>query len=239
MDYAALEAKLGYSFTNPTLLVQALTHPSASANSKTRIVYERLEFLGDAVLELAVSRALFDSLPSEPEGVLTHMRSRIVSRQHFYRMALDLELDRYIILGRGEERMGGRSRLSNLSNTFEAIFGAMVLDSDYETTRTIALRILETAIRNAAADLREINPKGELQSTLQELFPESPSYETLELNQTDGDPLRFTSTVIWRNLHIGSGFGASKRKAEVEAATDALEKRIWLQQPTRQEEPDV
>ena len=230
MDYADLEAKLGYTFNNPSLLVQAMMHPSASANPKTRITYERLEFLGDAVLELAVSRGLFDALPEAPEGVLTHMRSRIVSRQHFYRMALKLEIDKYIILGKGEERTGGRVRLSNLANTFETVFGAIVLDSDYETARTIALRILQEAIRTASSDLREHNPKGELQSTLQTIFPESPSYETKELNQTDGDPRRFSSTALWRGIPIGSGFGASKRKAEVAAATDALQQRAWLRE---------
>ncbi len=228
MDYAALEAKLGYTFTNPRLLNQALIHPSASTDPKTRITYERLEFLGDAVLELAVSRELYDTLPQAPEGVLTHMRSRIVSRQHLYRMAMELGIEQFIILGKGEERTGGRTRLSNLANTFETIFGAIVLDSNYDTARAIALRILADAIRTAATDLREINPKGELQSILQSYYPESPTYETLELNQKDGDPKRFTSTASWQGKAIGTGFGASKRKAEVAAAADALERKPWL-----------
>ncbi len=229
MNYAELEKRLGYTFKNPKLLVQALTHPSASTNSQTRIAYERLEFLGDAVLELAVSYALYQEIPDQPEGVLTHMRSRIVSRQHFYQMALQLDIGQFIILGKGEELSGGRQRLSNLSNTFEAIFGAIILDSDYETARAVALRILSNAIHSVATDLKENNPKGELQSVLQGFYPESPVYHTEELadhSQEEGP--RFVSTVQWRGVSIGSGTGASKRKAEVAAANDALSQKIWL-----------
>ncbi len=228
MDYSVLENRIGYRFKDQSLLVQALTHPSAGSGPQARIAYERFEFLGDAVLELAVSQELFTRLPESPEGVLTHLRARIVSRQHFHQMALELGLDQWLILGKGEEQTGGRTRLSNLANTFETVLGAILLDSDYETARAIAHSLLADSISEAARDLKEINPKGELQSTLQDIFPESPIYATQEINPVDGALDRFQSSVSWRQKIIGQGVGASKRKAEVAAASDAIQKKLWL-----------
>lgn len=226
MTYEDLENKLGYTFVNKQLLQQALTHPSFNSHGTGRIVYERLEFLGDAVLELAVTQELYLRIPDQPEGVLTHMRSRIVSREHLSKMGFALGLDQLIRLGKGEEQTGGRTRMSIIANTFETVFGAMVLDSDYETTRKSALTILARAIAEASSDLKENNPKGELQSILQQIFPESPSYQSEEVDPNNPEA-RFHAVVSWKGLPIGEGTGASKRKAEVAAAFDALQKRAW------------
>lgn len=227
MTHADLENKLGYTFTNKLLLQQALTHPSFNSHGTGRIVYERLEFLGDAVLELAVTHELYQRIPDQPEGVLTHMRSRIVSREHLSKMGFALGLDQLIRLGKGEEQTGGRTRMSIIANTFETIFGAMLLDSDYETAKKSALGILSRAISEASSDLKENNPKGELQSVLQKIFPESPSYQSEEISPIDSDE-RFHAIVSWRGQPIGSGTGASKRKAEVAAAFDALRHKSWI-----------
>ena len=182
MNYTALEDKLGYRFKNPDLLVQALTHPSTDSKPETRRTYERLEFLGDAILQLAVTQYLYRHMPQSPEGELTQLRARTVSRANLGKYGFILGLDKYIALGKGEERAGGRGKNSIIANTFESVFGAMSLDSDYETE---------------------------------------------EKGQRDAEN-RFHSRVFWHGHAIGSGHGASKRKAEVAAAADALAAKAWL-----------
>ena len=227
MNYAALEDKLGYRFKNPDLLRQALTHPSTDSRPETRLTYERLEFLGDAILQLAVTQYLYLHLPQAPEGVLTQLRARTVSRANLGKYGFILELDKYITLGKGEEKAGGRNKNSIIANTFESVFGAMSLDSDYETARAIALRVLHDALNSAASHPKEINPKGELQAILQDILPETPSYETEEKGARDSAD-RFESRVFWHGHAVGAGRGSSKRKAEVAAAADALTRREWL-----------
>ena len=226
MTHADLENKLGYSFTNKLLLQQALTHPSFNSQGSGRIVYERLEFLGDAVLELAVTQELYLRIPDQPEGILTHMRSRIVSREHLAKMGFALGLDQLIRLGKGEEQTGGRMRMSIIANTFETVFGAISLDSNYERARQSALSILGKSISEVSSDLKEDNPKGELQSLLQKIYPESPGYETEE-TAGDNPESRFKAVVSWRGVSIGAGFGTSKKKAEVAAAFNALQLKSW------------
>lgn len=230
MDYAALEDKLGYRFKNSNLLRQALTHPSTDSKPETRRTYERLEFLGDAILQLAVTQYLYHHMPQSPEGELTQLRARTVSRANLGKYGFILELDKYITLGKGEEKAGGRSKNSIIANTFESVFGAMSLDSDYETAKAAALRVLHDALDSAASHPKEINPKGELQAILQDILPETPAYNTEEKGERDS-PTRFQATVFWHGGAIGSGLGASKRKAEVAAAADALVRREWLHIP--------
>ena len=220
MNYTALEDKLGYRFKNPDLLVQALTHPSTDSKPETRRTYERLEFLGDAILQLAVTQYLYRHMPQSPEGELTQLRARTVSRANLGKYGFILGLDKYIALGKGEERAGGRGKNSIIANTFESVFGAMSLDSDYETAKAVALRVLHEALDSAASHPKEINPKGDI-------LPETPSYETEEKGQRDAEN-RFHSRVFWHGHAIGSGHGASKRKAEVAAAADALAAKAWL-----------
>ena len=125
MNHTALEDKLGYRFNNPDLLVQALTHPSTDSKPETRRAYERLEFLGDAILQLAVTQYLYHHMPQSPEGELTQLRARTVSRANLGKYGFILGLDKHIALGKGEERAGGRSKNSIIANTFESVFGAM------------------------------------------------------------------------------------------------------------------
>lgn len=229
MHYSELESRLGYTFRNKTFLIQALTHPSVTNQPETRLIYERLEFLGDAVLQLAVTEALFGELPNASEGEMTQLRARTVSRKNLGEYGFNLGLQHLIILGKGEEKAGGRHKNSIMANTFESVFGAIILDSDYETAKAIALKTLASALEHASTNPKEINPKGELQSILQDIYPESPSYDTQEVNSPTS-PERFASVVSWRGQDIGSGFGPNKRKAEVTAALSALENRSWVQQ---------
>lgn len=187
MNHTALEDKLGYRFNNPDLLVQALTHPSTDSKPETRRAYERLEFLGDAILQLAVTQYLYHHMPQSPEGELTQLRARTVSRANLGKYGFILGLDKHIALGKGEERAGGRGKNSIIANTFESVFGAMSLDSDYETAKAVALRVLHEALDSAASHPKEINPKGELQAILQDILPETPSYETEEKGPRDAE----------------------------------------------------
>ena len=159
MNHTALEDKLGYRFNNPDLLVQAVTHPSTDSKPETRRAYERLEFLGDAILQLAVTQYLYHHMPQSPEGELTQLRARTVSRANLGKYGFILGLDKHIALGKGEERAGGRGKYSIIANTFESVFGAMSLDSDYETAKAVALRVLHEALDSAASHPRS-GPKG-------------------------------------------------------------------------------
>ena len=147
-----LEQRLGYEFRNPALLKEALTHPSLG-HEKQRYHEDnqRLEFLGDAVLQLVITEYLYAHFPREQEGPLTKLRARLVSRDALKAHAQSLDLGRHLLMGRGEEASGGRVRASTLGDAFEAIVGAIYLDSDFPTARDFVLR--ET--RGALEQVRE------------------------------------------------------------------------------------
>jgi len=222
-----LERHIGYKFRNSLLLAEALTHPSLSFERKTfHFDNQRLEFLGDAVLQLIITHHLYRLFPTFSEGQLTKLRSRLVSREGLKKHALALGLGRYLMLGRGEEASGGRDRASTLADAFEALIGALYLDSDLETVRRFVLRIASEELAALTREPGEHNPKGELQEILQALSPQSPSYEVV--SETGPDHAKhFVCRVSWENREIGRGSGQSKKQAEINAAGDALLQRIW------------
>lgn len=222
-----LDSVLGYAFNDDSLRDLALTHPSAYHHAQVNTDYERLEFLGDAVLQLTITEFLYHNLPNAPEGLMTQLRARIVGRGNLSQTTLSLGVPAYIRLGKGEELSGGRHRESTLANTFEALLGAIFLDSDFATAKKIALQLLHKSLLDVTSDPRDINPKGELQSELQRLYPEAPIYTTIE--NVPPTPTRFSSSVHWRGVLLGQGDGNSKRKAEVAAALNALaQKELFL-----------
>lgn len=221
----SLDERLGYSFKNPELRDLALTHPSTFTYGQTNTDYERLEFLGDAVLELTVTEFLYHKLPQASEGLMTQLRSRVVSRPSLAKTARALGLPAYLRLGKGEDSTGGRDRDSNLSNTFEALLGSIFLDSHFEMAKKVTLALLHDSLNEVAQNPKEYNPKGELQSELQKIVPETPIYQTLE--NESRQPARFTARVFWRDLELGIGHGESKRKAEIAAADHALGLKVW------------
>jgi len=222
-----LERHIGYKFRNSLLLAEALTHPSLSFERKTfHFDNQRLEFLGDAVLQLVITHHLYRLFPTFSEGQLTKLRSRLVSREGLKKHATALGLGRYLMLGRGEESSGGRDRASTLADAFEALVGALYLDSDLETVRRFVLRIAGDELGALAREPAEHNPKGELQEVLQALSPQSPSYEVV--SETGPDHAKhFICRVSWEEREIGRGSGQSKKQAEINAAADALLQRIW------------
>lgn len=217
-----LEKKIGYHFKNPQLLVEALTH-SSIALDRTQHPFdnERLEFLGDAVLQLVITSHLFEIFPEFEEGPLTKIRTRLVSRTALKSYASRLELGKYLIMGRGEETSGGRERSSILGDSFEALIGAIYLDSDFARARKFILQEAAEHLHRVALEPEEINPKGRLQELLQSKTPSAPCYEHLE-ERGKAHLKYFRCRVVWEGQELGIGEGRSKKEAEVAAAIQAL-----------------
>ena len=170
-----LESRIHYKFRNSLLLAEALTHPSLAYESqKPHFDNQRLEFLGDAVLQLIVTEELYKMFPDFTEGRLTKLRSRVVSRRALARFAMAIHLGDYVLLGKGEEATGGRRRLSTLADAFEALIGAVYLDSGPNPARELVLRLFESEIGSMVTSPEERNPKGELQELLQAIHPQAP-----------------------------------------------------------------
>ena len=222
-----LEQRLKYKFRNALLLAEALTHPSIGHETQRHhFDNQRLEFLGDAVLQLIFTEWLFDHFPKFSEGQLTKMRSGLVSRDGLRMHAERLELGQHLMMGRGEESSGGRERGSALADAYEALIGAIYLDSDYVTVRWIVLTEAREDLENLEVDPPGQNPKGQLQELLQALSPVSPVYPIMVAEGPEHRK-RFVARVTWNGIHLGEGEGRSKKEAETDAARDALAKRAW------------
>jgi len=232
-----LETRLQYKFRNSLFLAEALTHPSLGHETQRHhFDNQRLEFLGDAVLQLIFTEHLFQRFPSFSEGQLTKMRSRLVSREGLKIHAMSIGLGNYLMMGRGEESSGGRVRASALADAFEALVGAMYLDSNLEAVRRFLLREAEPDIQNLIHEPVDVNPKGRLQELLQSLSPRSPSYSVVHQSGPEHQK-NFESVVRWQNVELGRGIGKSKKEAEVAAAIDALNHRRWTSAKDQPESP--
>jgi ribonuclease III len=222
-----LERRLRYHFQNQALLKQALTHPSLThERQRYHEDNQRLEFLGDAVLQLVITEYLYAHFPKEQEGRLTKLRARLVSRDALKTHAEALELGRYLLMGRGEEASGGRTRASTLGDAFEAIIGAIYLDSDFASARDFVLRETNDALESLREAPVDINPKGQLQEILQSITMRGPTYEVISATGPE-HAKTFVVEVRWEGNALGRGTGSSKQAAEVEAAKDALEGKAW------------
>jgi ribonuclease III len=222
-----LEQRIGYKFRNPLLLAEALTHPSLRHETQRHhFDNQRLEFLGDAVLQLVITEYLYGSFSDEAEGRLTKLRSRLVSREALKLHASALDLGRYLMMGRGEEASGGRARDSTLADAFEALVGAIYLDSDLATVRQLILQEAGAELAQLAEDPVDINPKGHLQELLQTISPRSPVYESVSQSGPEHEKT-FVVQVMWEGLVLGQGTGRSKKHAETAAALEALRMKKW------------
>ena len=222
-----LEQRLKYKFRNPLLLAEALTHPSLGHETQRHhFDNQRLEFLGDAVLQLIFTEWLFDHFPKFTEGQLTKMRSTLVSREGLKMHAERLDLGQHLMMGRGEESSGGRERVSALADAYEALIGAIYLDSDYVTARRIVLTEAREDLETIEEDPLDQNPKGRLQELLQAISPVSPVYPIVSAEGPEHQK-QFVARVTWNGIELGEGEGRSKKDAETAAAHDALQKRNW------------
>ena len=227
-----LEERIGYKFRDPLLLAEALTHPSVGHEAqRDHVNNQRLEFLGDAVLQLVITERLFRHFSEEAEGRLTKLRSRIVSRETLKNYAIAIDLGRHLMMGRGEEASGGRERTSTLGDAFEALIGAIYLDSDLETVRTFILTQARADLELIAEAPLDINPKGNLQELLQSISPSSPIYDVVSQSGPEHEKT-FVVKVSWEGVELGQGTGRNKKQAETAAAEEALQLKRWEKRAT-------
>lgn len=220
---ADLEAAIGHRFRDPALLRLALTHPSlAHEQGGGQAHNQRLEFLGDAVLQLVITSHLYHKFPELGEGPLTQARAQLVNRSTLATHGRRLDLGTHLVLSRGEESSGGRTRSSTVADAFEAVIGAVFLDSDYPTVRDLILRVCRESLGELEAVPNLSNPKGELQELLQATSPEPPRYELKSTSGPDHERC-FECAVHHHGLELGRGLGRSKKSAESAAAMAALQ----------------
>lgn len=217
-----LQDKIGYQFKNEALLKQALTHSSFSNEQKINKLnnYERLEFLGDAVLELISSEFLFNENKDMPEGQLTRMRASMVCEPALAYCARDINLGSYILLGKGEEATGGRKRDSITSDVMEAVIGAIFLDGGIENAKKFIYRFVLSDLENK---ILFMDSKTLLQEEIQKNNTAQLRYELIGETGPDHDK-QFSVEAYLDGKLIGSGVGRTKKAAEQQAAYEALMK---------------
>ncbi|NBR87280.1 MAG: ribonuclease III [Verrucomicrobia bacterium] len=220
--FDALQARLGHRFREPALLRLALTHPSISHEAGSSQAHnQRLEYLGDAVLQLALTRELYDRYPQHDEGPLTKIRAQLVNQVALAEQGRALGLGEHLVLSRGEQLNGGRERPSILADAYEAVLGALFLDGGYEVACAFILRTFAAALADIESAPGMDNPKGALQEILQAISDEAPQYQVLSASGPDHDR-SFECAVLHKGEEIGRGTGKSKKLAESQAATAAL-----------------
>ena len=212
-----LEEVLGYKFKNKKLIIEALTHKS----HKQPYDNERLEFLGDAVLDLIVGEYLFFKFPKSDEGSLSKIRAALVNEDGFEKLARSINLGEYIYLSSAEENNGGREKASLLSNAFEAIMGAIYLESGLETLRPIVIGLIEKNHKEISLDSLFRDFKTTLQELTQARFGETPEYRVIASRGPDHKK-EFEVAVIIENREYARAVGKSKKIAQQEAAETAV-----------------
>ena len=218
-DLNKLQQKLGYQFTDESWLKLALTH-----RSKSKVNYERLEFLGDSFLGFVVSDCLYKKFPKQPEGVLTRMRSSIVRQKSLAGIAREFGLSDYLILGSGEGRSGGHKRESTLSDVLEAVIAAIYMDGGTTMSRQFIERTFAAKLDLLDPSSQLKDPKSQLQEWLQKLGHELPDYEVISVTGRDHDQIFEVQCLTVLSTEIFKGSGSSRRLAEQKAAKHALDK---------------
>jgi ribonuclease-3 len=227
-DYlASLKHKLAVDWRDKELLSQALTHSSYTYESRQNGAEnnQRLEFLGDAVLGLAVSDFLFRNYPRHDEGELTKMRAALVCEPSLARVARDMELGYCLNMGKGEERSGGRERPSILADAFEALLAAVYIDQGLMAASNLALRFLAPVLKDVLEGRLDRDYKTELQEIAQQQGCEQVQYKIIREEGPDHHKT-FTAGVFYKGELAGTGTGRSKKDAEQQAAKSALLKQF-------------
>jgi ribonuclease-3 len=222
-----LKDRLQLECLDEDLLLQALTHSSYIYENRQNGIEnnQRLEFLGDAVLDLAVSDFLFRNYPDSDEGELTKLRAALVCEPSLARTAKSLRLGYCLRMGKGEERSGGRERPSILADAFEALLGAIYLDQGLAKASEMALIFLDPLIKDVLEGRLDSDYKTELQEIVQQLGSEQIQYTILREEGPDHNKI-FTAGVLYKGELAGTGSGRSKKEAEQQAAKSALGKQF-------------
>ena len=220
LAFDTLEAVIGYSFKDKKLIELALTHSSYSNDKKLGKLKnnERLEFLGDAVLELATSEFLFKEYANKPEGELTRLRASLVCEPTLAETARSIKLNDYLRLGHGEDNTGGRYRDSIISDAFEALIGAIYLDGGFANAKEFILKFVLNDIENKHLFY---DSKTILQEIVQKQYKERVEYVLIGESGPDHNK-SFEVEAVFRNVVLGKGVGATKKRAEQQAAYEAL-----------------
>jgi len=182
-------------------------------------------FVGDAVLQLLLSEMLFLHYDKADEGMLTKIRSQLVSTKALAQIARRIQLGGFLIMGRGEESNGGRERESTLADGLEAVVGAVYIDGGIQAAKNLAALLFQQQILDLGSSPSDQNPKGQLQELLQSLSPESPNYQITLESGPDHDKF-FEAVALWKGHKLGVGTGKSKKEAEVSAALNAIDSPI-------------
>ena len=222
-----LQNNLQYKFKNIKLLKNALAHTSyVHEHSEQSKSNERLEFLGDTILNLSISERIYRHVPEISEGDMSKIRATVICEDSLYEAALRLNYDKFIMLGIGEERLGGRKRPSILADAFEAVIAAIYLDSDFYVAKDFVLRNLGKAADEAIGKLGEKDHKTKLQEILQKNNTKKIAYEIID-EKGPAHKREYIAIVKLGNEVLGQGSGKSKKEAEQNAANTALEKIKW------------
>lgn len=225
LPFITLEKSVGIHFRNKEYLMRALTHRSAVRQARANGHNERLEFLGDAVLELVATEYLFQ-YKDKSEGELTNWRAALVRGEHLAKVARDIQLGQYLFMSNGEEASGGREKDSTLANAVEAFIGAVFLDQGYETAKEFCYERILVHLNQLIAQGRDRDHKSVFQEKSQEFKGVTPHYEVVSEVGPDHDKI-FTCAAYIDDELIAKGEGNSKQRAEQEAAKKALAKLKW------------
>ena len=228
MDFSKCEERAGIVFKDKSLLKQAFTHRSyINENRDSKLEHnERLEFLGDAVLELVITDYLYKRLKDYNEGELTSLRAALVNADTCSMVAQTLGANNYLLLSKGEMKDTGRARQYILANTLEAIIGAIYIDQGYEAAKNFIITHIALLTENILKDGAWIDAKSLFQEKAQELVGPTPSYKTVRESGPDHDK-HFVVAVYIGDEKYGEGEGKSKQDAEQEAARNALQSKGW------------
>jgi ribonuclease-3 len=226
MSLAELERIIGYTFRDQNLLRLAMSHPSLRYDGNTGVeeCNQRLEFLGDAVIQLVISNTLYQRMHKQDEGLLTKLRATLVSARALAKVAREINLGPFLLLARSELANGGRERESALADAMEAMFGALFLDGGLNAATLVAERLFSAMVldQESLVFVDDGNPKGQLQEIIQTLSNILPTYDVMEEAGPDHNK-RFHVVAAWNGHVLGEGQGSSKRVAQAEAARTAVQ----------------
>lgn len=222
--FEEIQEILQYKFNNINLLKVALTHTSYAHEAGNGVKHnERLEFLGDTILNLTISDRIYRHMPEISEGNMSKIRATIICEECLFEAALKLKYDEFIMLGKGEEKLGGNKKPSILSDAFEAVIAAIYLDSDFETARDFVINVLGEKTDKAIGLVGQKDYKTKLQEVIQSKSDEKISYKVISESGPDHCKVYEVEVYLGEKV-LGVGKGSSKKEAEQHAANQALKK---------------
>lgn len=222
-----LEKHLGYHFSDKKLLLEAIAHKSFVHEKNEEIYdhYERMEFLGDSILGFIISDILYRQYPDYSEGKLSMHKSKLISGEMLAHLARNINLGEHVLIGKGEEKSGGRGRKSLLAETLESVIGAIYLDGGLEPTRKFIENLYYDLLKEDLEGVRSHSYKTELQEYIQSLHKCKPEYTVVSEEGPDHEKIFHVSAYVLDNL-LGTGWGKSKKEAETMAAKQAFQALI-------------